>query len=211
MALDAYRSVFCEAQGEYTEKKSRFIAYVAPAETEAQALAFLQKIRTRHADARHNVYAYRVRENNTTRYSDDGEPQGTAGMPVLDVLRKQDIQNAVVVVTRYFGGILLGAPGLVRAYTAATVEALALAGIAEYAPFIFFSLRCSYPLYQKLLRDLPKWQVRTEASDFSDDVILRLSVESEKFPGLQAYFQEISAGGAAPYDIEERLGLRALP
>ncbi len=208
MALTPYRSVALEAQGEYIEKKSRFIAYVAPVETEADALAFLAQIRTRHADARHNVYAYRVIENNTTRYSDDGEPQGTAGIPILDVLRKQELQNVILVVTRYFGGILLGAPGLVRAYTAAAVEALEQAGIAEYKPFVFFSLRCSYPLYQKLLRDLPKWQVRTEGSDFSNDVLLRLSVESERFPAVQAYLQEVSAGITLPFDTEERLALK---
>lgn len=204
-SLQPYTSLACEAQGEYIEKKSRFIGYAAPAQTEAQALAFLAKIRSKHADARHNVYAYRVAENNTTRYSDDGEPQGTAGLPVLDVLRKQNIQNAVVVVTRYFGGILLGAPGLVRAYTAAAVEAVRAAGVTEYRPFTFFTLRCGYTLYQKLLRDLPKFEARTQDSLFDADVTLRLSVESPRFLPFCDYLREISAGSVVCEEVSEEL------
>ena len=189
----------------FTEKKSVFISYASPVNSEEEAIEFISAIKKKHGDARHNVYAYRVMENNATRYSDDGEPQGTAGLPVLDVLRKQNIQNAVVVVTRYFGGILLGAPGLVRAYTAAAVEAVRAAGVTEYRPFTFFTLRCGYTLYQKLLRDLPKFEARTQDSLFDADVTLRLSVESPRFLPFCDYLREISAGSVVCEEVSEEL------
>lgn len=112
-----YTTLAGYGEDEFVEKRSRFIGYAAPVSTEAEAVAFVNSIRERHREATHNVYAYILREGQIKRYSDDGEPQGTAGIPVLDVLQKAGIVDAVVVVTRYFGGTLLGAGGLVRAYT----------------------------------------------------------------------------------------------
>ncbi len=114
-----YKTVRAAASGELTEKRSRFIGYCKPVSTEEEATAFIASIRSRHWDARHNVYAYSLREGNLRRYSDDGEPSGTAGMPVLDVLQKSGVTDVCVVVTRYFGGVLLGTGGLVRAYSQA--------------------------------------------------------------------------------------------
>lgn len=111
-----YRTVFRRAETQMIEKKSRFIANVCPVDTEEQALKFIEEIRCEHRSATHNVYAYIISENNICRYSDDGEPSGTAGIPTLDVLRKEQLTNVAVVITRYFGGILLGGGGLVRAY-----------------------------------------------------------------------------------------------
>ena len=120
----AYQTIAHEAAQEFVERRSRFIGYAKPVRTEEEALAFLEEIRTRHWDATHNVFAYSLRQGNLRRYSDDGEPQGTAGVPVLDVLQKSGVTDAVLVVTRYFGGVLLGAGGLVRAYSHAASLAL---------------------------------------------------------------------------------------
>ena len=105
------------AESEFVEKRSRFIGYIKPVETEAEARAFVEEIKKRHYDARHNCWCYLLREGGVVRYSDDGEPQGTAGQPMLGVFEKEGITNLVCVVTRYFGGILLGTGGLLRAYT----------------------------------------------------------------------------------------------
>ena len=112
-----YKTVKTESHDEFTEKRSRFIGYVKPVKTEDEATGFISSIRSKHWDARHNVYAYSLREGNIKRYSDDGEPSGTAGMPVLDVITKNEVYDVCVVVTRYFGGVLLGTGGLVRAYS----------------------------------------------------------------------------------------------
>lgn len=128
----------------FTEKRSEFIGYARPVVSEREALEFIASIKQKHADARHNVWAYTLRENNTTRFSDDGEPHGTAGIPVLDVLRKPGITDAAIVVTRYFGGILLGAGGLVRAYSKAASMAVEAAGTAFIEELLSVTLRLSY-------------------------------------------------------------------
>lgn len=128
----------------FTEKRSEFIGYACPVSSEREALEFIASIKQKHADARHNVWAYTLRENNTTRFSDDGEPHGTAGIPVLDVLRKPGITDAAIVVTRYFGGILLGAGGLVRAYSKAASMAVEAAGTAFIEELLSVTLRLSY-------------------------------------------------------------------
>ena len=109
----SYRTIAAPAEDEFIEKKSRFIGYIAPVTTEQEAAAFIESVRTRHREARHNCYAYRLRQNNLARFSDDGEPSGTAGRPILEVLQREDLTDVCVVVTRYFGGIKLGAGGLV--------------------------------------------------------------------------------------------------
>ncbi len=204
-SLHPYTSVAKRAQGEYIEKKSRFIATVTPAQDESQALAFLAQIRSTYPDARHNVYAYRLLDNHTTRYSDDGEPQGTAGVPVLDVLQKNGLENVAIVVTRYFGGILLGASGLVRAYTAAAVAALEQAGLVRYQPCAVFGVDCSYSLYQKWIRDFDRMGVRILHSDFDASVHLELSVLCDKADMLCAFLTESSAGSVTPTLLAQRL------
>lgn len=122
--MEEYKTLRAPASDEFTEKRSRFIGYAQPVSTQVEAAAFIERIKKQHHDATHNVFAYLLREGQLERYSDDGEPQGTAGIPVLDVLRKQGVTNCAVVVTRYFGGILLGAGGLVRAYSHAAARQL---------------------------------------------------------------------------------------
>lgn len=146
--MRSYQTVGQTASDEFTEKRSRFIGYAAPAQSEEEAVAFVNGIRARHWDARHNVYAYSLRAGQQKRYSDDGEPKGTAGLPVLDVLQKGDIVDTVLVVTRYFGGVLLGTGGLVRAYSHAAALAVAAAGIVTVRRCALCELRCDYTRFE---------------------------------------------------------------
>ena len=140
-----YKTVLQEAQDDFVEKRSRFIGYVRPVSTEAEALAFIAEKKSKHWDASHNVYAYILRDGGVMRYSDDGEPQGTAGIPVLDVLQKSGVTDVVVVATRYFGGILLGGGGLVRAYSHTASIALQAAGIVTMRECLMLEVLCSCP------------------------------------------------------------------
>ena len=145
-----YKTVAREASDEFVEKRSRFIGYVKPVKTEEEAVAFINQKRSEHWDARHNVYAYSLREGNIKRYSDDGEPSGTAGMPVLDVIVKNEIYDVCVVVTRYFGGVLLGTGGLVRAYSQGSKIALESGGIVLMQSCSLCGVSCSYNRYGKV-------------------------------------------------------------
>ena len=143
--LEQYKTIGRQAQQEIVEKKSRFIATVRPVKTEEEAKAFIEEMKKKYWDAAHNVFAYQIgQKNEIQRFSDDGEPQGTAGMPVLDVLQREDIKNTAIVVTRYFGGTLLGTGGLVRAYGKAAKEGLLAAGIWEVVFYKKFDVSVSY-------------------------------------------------------------------
>ena len=145
-------------------------------------------------DARHNVWAYLMKGEIVARYSDDGEPQGTAGVPVLDTIRKSGVTDAVVVVTRYFGGILLGAGGLVRAYSHTAKLALEAAHIITYEQYTELELVCSYSDYHKYSALLPSFGAIIDDTDFSDRVILRFSVKDTVVAALSAKIQEMSGG-----------------
>ena len=190
----SYMTVRGEGEAEFEEKKSVFIGHAAPAQNEEEALAFLARIRAEYPDAKHNVYAYHLRENSTTRYSDDREPQGTAGLPVLDVLRKSDIVDTVVVVTRYFGGTLLGTGGLVRAYTQAARDAVEAAGVVTRAELALLSLKCNYTDYQKIQTVLQSPDIRIEDSDFAEHVTLSVALLVEKCEGFSHRLTEICGG-----------------
>ena len=193
-----------EASAEFEEKRSVFIGYAKPVKTEAEAMEFVKKIRGKHGDARHNVFAYTLNGGVTARYSDDGEPQGTAGIPVLDVLRKSGVDDACIVVTRYFGGILLGAGGLVRAYSAAAKMALDAAEIATFEPYTEFSLTCSYPEYQKISAELPHFGAIIDNIDFADNVTLTFAVKKEKGDDVVTRIREMTAGRSIPTVTGER-------
>lgn len=160
---------------EFVEKRSRFIGYAKPVTTEEEAIAFINEIRAQHREASHNVYAYALREGQVRRYSDDGEPQGTAGIPVLDVLQKSGIVDAVVVVTRYFGGTLLGAGGLVRAYTEGAAIAVRAARPRVMSPCTVLQMDIDYGQYGKITYILPKYHTVTLESDFGAAVACRSS------------------------------------
>lgn len=147
--MEDYRTIQGTAIGEYEEKKSRFIAQLSFADSEQAALAFLEQVRAANRTARHNVYAYRLREGSRERYSDDGEPAKTAGTPALEVLQHSGLTDLIVVITRYFGGVLLGTGGLVRAYTTATARALENAQIVTVRSLIELQMNLDYSLYKR--------------------------------------------------------------
>ncbi len=154
---ERYITLAGEASAEIIEKRSRFIATVKPVETEAEALVFLNELRQKYWDATHNVYAYVLEENQLARYSDDGEPGGTAGMPVLDILRREGLSNLIVVVTRYFGGTLLGTGGLVHAYSKSAKAGIEAAGKFEMILCQELTLDCAYTLWGMLQNQLSKY------------------------------------------------------
>lgn len=175
-----------------TEKKSEFIGYASPVDSEAEALAFINGIKEKHSDARHNVSAYVV--GGAAHASDDGEPQGTGGIPVLDVIRKNGIDNAVIVVTRYFGGILLGAGGLLRAYSRAAAGAVEDAGMITYDKFIECFFECAYGDYEKLTYEAGKFTSIIDGTDFSSAVTVRLAVLHSEFNAFSAKIGEMTGG-----------------
>ncbi len=189
-----YITVKSHSSYTFVEKKSEFIGYCAPVKTEEEAVAFVNSIKKKHSDARHNCYAYVLREGFASRYSDDGEPHGTAGMPILDAIRKAGITDVAVVVTRYFGGILLGTGGLVRAYTAAAVGAIKEAGIAEVGTFSLLRVKANYSDYQKLMPLVSAVNAKTEESDFGTDVVMVLSVRDNLAKGFMADIIESTNG-----------------
>ena len=189
-----YTTLEGEGEAEFVEKKSVFIGHAAPVKSEEEAQAFVKKYKNQYMDARHNVWAYLMKGEIIARYSDDGEPQGTAGVPVLDTIRKSGVTDAVVVVTRYFGGILLGAGGLVRAYSHTAKLALEAAHIITYEQYTELELVCSYSDYQRYSALLPSFGAIIDDTDFSDRVILRFSVKDTVVPDLFAKIQEMSGG-----------------
>ena len=201
--MEAYLSLNVRASAEFTERKSVFIGTAAPVTEESEALAFIAELRKKYADATHNVYAYILRKNNICRFSDDGEPHGTAGLPVLDVLRKEHITDAAVVVTRYFGGILLGAGGLVRAYTASAKQAIDTAGRAEWAPCAHFTVASDYADHQKLLYFFKKNSIELRNTSFSDTVVNECVVGSARREDVCEAIRALTNGRAAVEFLED--------
>lgn len=196
---DVYKTVTEKyAEDSFVEKKSRFISYVARVEDEDEAKSFIASIQKKHPDATHNCYAYILKGTEIARFSDDGEPQGTAGMPILEVIKREGIVGVCVVVTRYFGGILLGAGGLVRAYAKGAKIGIDKAGVAEFCRHVTFDFTVPYSDYEKVLRDLNKNSVLCHGTDFGENVTLRLSCSKEKYEGFSAYAAELTGGKCLP-------------
>ena len=176
----SYKTLRISSSDEFIVNKSRFIGYAAPCETEEEALAFLNSIRTKHKDATHNCYAYVIGRNaGIMRYSDDGEPGGTAGMPMMEVLKAQGVVNCCVVVTRYFGGVLLGAGGLVRAYTQGTVVALKAAQVVVMEPSQQYICEVSYPLWDKVQHAMRSLPLQLVSSEFTTAVAFTILVREK--------------------------------
>ena len=194
-----------EASAEFTEKKSVFIGYAKPIKTAEEAEEFIAQLKKKHADARHNVSAYMA--GNAVRYSDDGEPKGTGGVPVLEVLKKSGVDGAVVVVTRYFGGILLGAPGLVRAYSKAAAMAVEEAGIVTYRNYTECTVTCDYGLYDKLLYDIGRRTIITDDTDFGGNITLRLAVLTEEYEAFEKSVYSMTNGKLVPKKTGERFDI----
>ncbi len=200
----SYKTVRDFGCGELVEKRSRFIGYCKPVTSEQDAIDFINKIKREHWDARHNVYAYRLREGQIKRYSDDGEPQGTAGMPVLDVMLKNNVEDAVVVITRYFGGILLGTGGLVRAYSAGCSLALDKAQIVTMHLCAECAVICSYTQYGKLNTLIVSNGGYIDDADFADNVTLRFHIPTELVTYLDKQFADATAGKISVEIIGEK-------
>ena len=192
--MNTYKTVRQFASDELVEKRSRFIGYCKPVSTQDEAIAFINEIKSKHWDARHNVYAYVIRSEGVSRYSDDGEPQGTAGIPVLDVIRKRGVTDCVIVVTRYFGGVLLGAGGLVRAYSAAAKLAVDASGEREMIVCSVCSLSCSYTMYGKLPSMIASFGGSIDDSSFTDDVHLVFHLPEENLAAFNKALSEESSG-----------------
>lgn len=175
-----YRTVKSKAVSEFVEKRSRFIGHACPVTTEEEALAFIAEVKAKHRDARHNVYAYILRHNNTARYSDDGEPQGTAGYPSLEVLQKSGLTDVAVVVTRYFGGILLGGGGLLRAYTKAVSDAVAAAKPVTMKMRSVLTCIAPYALYDTLIKVISANGGAVLQSSFLENVTVEFSLDPDR-------------------------------
>ena len=193
-----YTTLEGEGEAEFTEKRSVFIGHARPVESEEEAQAYIKKQKSAYMDARHNVWAYMMQGEIVARYSDDGEPQGTAGVPVLDTIRKSGVTDAVVVVTRYFGGILLGAGGLVRAYSHTAKLALEAAHIITYEQYTELELVCTYSDYQRYQAELPRFGAVVDDTQFTDRVTLLFAVKSTVVDDLTRRVREMSGGKDAP-------------
>lgn len=192
--MTGYRTLAKEFQEEFTEKRSRFIGQVKPVQTEQEAQTFIEKIRKKHWDAKHTVYAYILKDEGITRFSDDGEPQGTAGVPVLAVLQKKGLFDVVAVVTRYFGGILLGSGGLIRAYGHAASIACEGAGVLNMEVCCIGRLICPYPLIKAAQEAIDCYHGIVEETIYEEEVSFRFYVQKEDITPLQEQLTEISCG-----------------
>lgn len=201
---DYYKALYKEGVGEITEKKSRFIASVYPVKDEKQAQEHIDAVKKKYWDARHNCYAYVTGKNNDVqRYSDDGEPQGTAGKPILEVILNEGIHDCLIIVTRYFGGILLGTGGLLRAYQAAAKEGLLYAGIIENRRGMKLSVICDYPDAGKVQYIAQDPEIFTEASVYGADVEFVFLADTDKAKSMADKITEVTAGRALVEEGDE--------
>lgn len=192
--MQSYITVKNPSHFEYEDKKSVFIGQACPVSCESDAIAFIDSVKKRYPDARHHVYAYVLRENSTMRFTDDHEPQGTAGMPVLDVIRKNGCTDVVIVVTRYFGGTLLGTGGLVRAYTAAAIGALDAAQITRYDIYTTLEMTISYSDYGKITAPLSDMGFIVEGTIYESNIVIKGRIVKSAVDALDNTLTEATAG-----------------
>ena len=192
--MQGYITVKQASMFEYEDRKSVFIGMAMPVSSEEEALTFIDSVKKRYPDARHHVYAYVLRQNSTMRFTDDREPQGTAGMPVLDVIRKNGCTDVVIVVTRYFGGTLLGTGGLVRAYTSAAIGALESAEIVKYDVYSSAEFEISYSDYGKITNVLAEVGFRISDTIFEENVRIVGSILKSDVDVLSEKLTEITSG-----------------
>ncbi len=202
--MKGYRTVRAASEIELVVQKSRFIGRCFPVTAEDEALAHLERIRKQHWDASHNCYAYVVREGGKARYSDDGEPGGTAGLPMMEVLKARELADLLVVATRYFGGVLLGAGGLVRAYSKTAAQAVNAAGAIDMIPSARYALRMSYPLWGRLESKVlgGEWgRVMPDAPQYAEDVTVEVVVPEDEGDAFVRAAIEASDGKVAPQAV----------
>lgn len=203
MAKD-YKTVLENASDEFVEKRSRFIGYCKPVKTEQEAIDFINEKRSEHWNATHNVYAYSSREGNIKRYSDDGEPSGTAGMPVLDVIVKNEIFDVVVVVTRYFGGVLLGTGGLVRAYSHGSKIAVEAAKPVIMQNCLVCEARCAYNQYGKVSSLIIGVGAAVDDTVYESDVLVKFHIKPDLLGTLNKKLADATSGGVTVEQKDEQ-------
>ena len=180
-------------ESEYIEKRSSFLGIVEPVSSEEEARAVIAAVKKQHRDARHNCWCYLI-QGGAERYSDDGEPQGTAGIPMLEVFRKAGVSNAVCVVTRYFGGVLLGAGGLLRAYTKAAKDALENSGITEVIPVRELTLLCPYSLLERIRLEIAAAEAEILSTDYAADITLSIRIPEAKAVSFSERIFDLTSG-----------------
>ena len=190
-------------EAEFTEKRSRFLGHVRRVETEAEARAFLDEMRKKYYDARHNCWCYVLHEGGVVRYGDDGEPQGTAGQPMLNVFEREHVVDVLCVVTRYFGGILLGAGGLCRAYTKAAKDALDAAGICKMQPWLRQTVSAPYALFERVKLLIAAQAGVLEDAQYGADILVTYRIPAGADEALRTALREASSGTIAPQLLEE--------
>lgn len=186
-----------ESETELVEKRSRFIGQVWRVEGEEEARARIEETRKKHYDARHNCWCYRLREGGVERYSDDGEPQGTAGQPMLNVFQRESVTNVCCVVTRYFGGVLLGAGGLTRAYTKGAKDALDAVGISTMSLWTLWDVPCTYPLFERVKLEITACGGVVRDTEYGADIRLRAAFPAGGAEQFVPRLTELSAGSLA--------------
>ena len=195
-------------EAEFVEKRSSFLGHVRLVETEEEAKAFVAEMKKKYYDARHNCWCYIIRDG-AERYSDDGEPQGTAGIPMLEVFRREGICNVVCVVTRYFGGVLLGAGGLLRAYTRSAKDALDAAGVSMVRRWVETDVPCSYSLAEKLKLEVANFSGVVSDIEYGASVTIKALIPEEESEAFNARIFDISSGSVSPINTGE--AFRAVP
>jgi len=193
------------SETELVEKRSRFIGQVWRVSSEEEARARIEETRKKHYDARHNCWCYRLHEGGVERYSDDGEPQGTAGQPMLNVFQRENVTDVVCVVTRYFGGVLLGAGGLVRAYTQSAKDALDAAGISVVRHWVAMEVPCTYAQFEEMRREVLSFDGLVEQVDYGADVLLSALIPEERSAAFAARIVDVSAGTVEVMESGEQL------
>lgn len=181
-------------EAEFTEKRSRFLGHVRRVETEAEARAFLDEMRKKYYDARHNCWCYVLHEGGVVRYGDDGEPQGTAGQPMLNVFQREGVENVVCVVTRYFGGVLLGTGGLLRAYTKSAKDALDAAGISVVRRWVTAELECTYSMLERIKLECEQAQGAVRDIEYGAGVCLKLLLPEPSAEPFCVRIADLTAG-----------------
>ncbi|WP_369282610.1 YigZ family protein [Oscillibacter sp. GMB15532] len=192
--MDEYLVPFADGASEFTEKRSRFISRLWRTKTEEAARAHIEETKKQHYDARHNCWCYSIREGGIVRYSDDGEPQGTAGQPMLNVFQREGMTDFCCVVTRYFGGVLLGAGGLTRAYSKGAKDALDNSGVSRVSLWTLWEVPCPYPLLERIKLELGAAGAMVENADYGETVTLLAAFPQNGAEDFSSRLTELSAG-----------------
>ena len=192
--MNEYLVPFEDTESEFVEKRSRFISHIWRVESETEARARIDEMKKKYYDARHNCWCYLLKEGNVVRYSDDGEPQGTAGQPMLNVFQRQEVTNVCCVVTRYFGGILLGAGGLTRAYTQGAKDALTASGIARMSLWTLWDVPCTYSLFERMKLDIAACGGVVRDAEYGAEITLHAAFPAGGAEQFAPKLTELSAG-----------------